>query len=300
MTRVAEVLATGGDYFEGARWHDGRWYVSDIYSQTVCAYDPVSGERTNLMHVEGNPSGLGWLPDGSLLVVSMHDRRLLRQMPDGEVRVHSDLSRLCPYDINDMVVDGRGRAWVGTIGFGITEGEAPRPGVLVRVDPDGGAFAVADELWCPNGIVMTADERTLIVAESFAGRLTAFTIDADGSLGDRRVYAQVGEPPAPDSTEAMMGALAIVPDGCAIDAADHVWAADAVGNRCVRLAPGGEVVDEVVDPEGRGIYACALGGPDGHTLLVCSVAGFFEAAQGLKGTANLLTTRVDVAHGGRP
>lgn len=299
MTRTADVLITGGDYFEGARWRDGRWWVSDIYRHTVCAVDP-SGRREDILQVDGRPSGLGWMPDGSLLVVSMDDRCLLRQSADGAVTVHADLSSLCPYDINDMVVDGDGRAWVGTIGFAIAEGADPRPGNLVRIEPDGTAAEAADGLWCPNGIVIAPDDRTLVVAESFAGRLTAFTIAADGSLTDRRVFAQFGDPPAPGSTEAMMGAAAAIPDGCAADADGYVWVADATGRRCVRVAPGGEVVGEVVDPEGRNIYACALGGTDGRTLLICSATGFFEAAQGLQGSAVLATTHVDVARGGRP
>lgn len=300
MTRNVDVLAEGGDYFEGARWHEGKWWVSDIYAETVRTYD-VDGTRTDVLRVDQHPSGLGWLPDGSMLVVSMKDRKILRRAVDGQLSVHADLSGICKYDINDMVVDDKGRAFVGTIGFAIAEGDEPRPGTVFRIDPDGAVEAAAEDLWCPNGLVIATDERTLIVAESFAGRLTAFTIADDGSLTDRRVFAQIGEPPAPSSTQDMLATAGLVPDGCAMDAEDHVWAADPMRQRCVRISPGGEIVDEVRDAEGRDIFACALGGPDGRTLLLCAAPDFFEASAGLnKGAGVLLTTTVDVPRGGRP
>ncbi|WP_199434108.1 SMP-30/gluconolactonase/LRE family protein [Qaidamihabitans albus] len=300
MARTVEKLAGGGTYFEGARWHEGRWWVSDIFESTVRTYD-TGGRGEDVMRVEHHPSGLGWLPDGSLLVVSMQDRLLLRRDPDGSVSVHADLSSSCKTDLNDMVVDEKGRAFVGTIGFAIAEGEQPRTGPVFRVDPDGTVTVAAEDLWCPNGMVIGTDERTLVIGESFASRLTAFTISDDGSLTDRRVHAQVGEAPAPGSTEDMFAAAALVPDGAAADAEDHVWVADPLRQRCVRISPEGGIVDEVVSPHGQDIFACALGGEDGRTLLLCAAPDFFAAAQGgNRGEGVLLTTRVDVPHGGRP
>lgn len=301
MSRTLSTLATNGNYFEGARWHDGHWWVSDIYAHTVHAFSPA-GARTDVLHVDHQPSGLGWMPDGSMLVVSMKDRKILRRKEGGDVTVHCDLSAICQHDINDMVVDADGRAYVGTIGFAIAEGGAPSTGEVFCVHPDGSVNVAAEDLWCPNGLVISNDQRTLVVAESFAGRLSAFSIGDDGSLGDRRVFAQVGEPPAIASAQEMLSAAELVPDGCAVDAEDHVWVADPFRQRCVRISPGGRVVDQVSDPEGRDIFACALGGPDGRTLLMCAAPDFFEASAGLnKGAGVLLTATVDVPRGnGRP
>ncbi|MBP2371002.1 sugar lactone lactonase YvrE [Pseudonocardia parietis] len=196
MSRAFQTVVDGGDYFEGVRWHEGRWYASDAFRGIVCAFDPA-GVREDLMQVDALCSGLGWLPDGSLLVVSMKDRTLLRRSPDGTVSTHADLAPVSEHWINDMVVDRQGRAWVGTIGFAIVDGADPEPGALYRVDPDGTVTVAVDGLWCPNGVVVTADGSTLVVAESFAARLTAFTIGADGALSERRVLAQFGTPPAP-------------------------------------------------------------------------------------------------------
>lgn len=293
MGRSFTTITEGGHYFEGVRWRDGHWYASDAFQGIVAAWDP-DGVRTDLMQVDALCSGLGWLPDGSLLVVSMKDRSLLRRSPDGTVTKHSDLTTLSPHWINDMIVDTRGRAWVGTIGFAIVDGADPEAGELFRVDPDGTAAVVADGLWCPNGCVVTADGKTMIVAESFAARLTAFTIGDDGTLSERRVLSQFGPPPKLSGAAEMLTAGDLAPDGLAIDAEDHVWVADAAGHRVARVSPEGEIVDEVSHPDGTPIYSCALGGTDGRTLMLAAAAGFFEAAQGVTGTAALITTQVEV------
>ncbi|BBF99057.1 MULTISPECIES: SMP-30/gluconolactonase/LRE family protein [Pseudonocardia] len=300
-TRSITRLATGGHYFEAPRWHDGRWWVSDIYAGVLCTYDE-EGTRTEVLRVEGNPSGIGWLPDGSMLVVSMHDRRLLRRSPDGEVTVHADLSRVCEHEINDLVVTSDGRAFTGTIGFAVAAGDPPRPGAVFRVDPDGSVHVAAEDVICPNGMVVTGDGSTLLVAESFAGRLTAFTIGADGELTDRRLFAQLAEPPELGPLPEVMAALALIPDGCAIDAEDGLWVADAGHQRVLRFDRTGTLVEEIADPHGNGVYACALGGDDGRSLLICTVPDFFAAATGVDtDKANLELTRVDVPHGtGRP
>lgn len=294
MSRTFHTLVDGGDYFEGLRWHNGRWYAADAFGGIVLSIDP-EGRRTDLMKVDALCSGIGWLPDDSLLVVSIKDRRLLRRTADGEVSYHADFSELCEYWINDMFVDTAGRAWVGSMGFDIVNGAAPATGDLLCADADGSVRVAASGLWFPNGVVVTGDGRTLIVAETFAGRLTAFTIAADGTLSDRRVLAQFGPEPVPTASAAeMLTTLELAPDGLTIDREDHVWVADAANRRCVRVSPDGKVTDEIAAPGGTNLYSCALGGADGTELVLALAEGFFEAAQGVTGTASLVATRVDV------
>lgn len=297
--RALTPLYEGGHYYEGPRWHEGRWYVSDFYDRAVYAVGE-DGSSEEVMQVPQQPSGMGWLPDGSLLVVSMRDRTLLRRSPGGSVAVHADVSEHCGGHLNDIVVDAAGRAFVGNFGFDLMAGADPRYAKLVRVDPDGSVAVVADELLFPNGSVIQGD--TLIVAETFGGRFSAFTIADDGSLTDRRVWAQLSPTPPMGTLGEMLaaGAGGFAPDGCTGDAEGHVWAADALAGRCARVAPGGEIVEEIHMPEGLGCFACALGGPDGRTLLICSAPDFAEEARRAAREAILFTTQVDVPHGGLP
>jgi sugar lactone lactonase YvrE len=292
-----ETLLEGGSFFEGPRWRDGRWWVSDFFRHRVITVDP-DGREEHVLTVEGRPSGLGWMPDGSLLVVSMTDRRVLRRSAGGGVTVHADVSRLCGGSLNDMVVDANGRAYAGEFGFDLAGGADPRPANLLRIDPDGTASIAADDMRFPNGSVI--DGRTLIVGETAGARYTAFTIGDDGSLRDRRIWAQVA--PAPEFTTfaETLGKLEFGPDGCALDAEGHIWSADEVGARCVRLAPGGAIVEEIAMPEGQDVFACMLGGDDGRTLLMCCAPDFDEQAREAAHEAVLLTTRVDVPHAGLP
>jgi sugar lactone lactonase YvrE len=244
------------------------------------------------MRVEAQPSGLGWLPDGSMLVVSMRDHRLLRRARDGSVSVHADVSEHCGGHLNDLVVDGAGRAYVGNFGFDLMAGADPEYAKLVRVDPDGTVSVAAQELMFPNGAVIEGD--TLIVAETMGGRMTGFTIAADGSLTDRRVWAQISPTPEMGPLGEMLSVGGFAPDGIALDAEGHVWAADALGGRAGRIAPGGEIVDEIRAPEGMGFFAVALGGSDGRTLLLCSAPDFAEDARKAAREAVLFTTTVEV------
>jgi sugar lactone lactonase YvrE len=282
--RSFATLADGGGFFEGPRWHDDRWWVSDFYRHTVFAID-ANGTHEEVVTVDAQPSGLGWMPDGSLLVVSMKDRRILRRWPDGSVTVHADINDHCGGHANDIVVDARGHAYVGNFGFDIMAGAPPCSATLVHVAPDGSVDRAAGNLAFPNGSVITPDGSTLIVGETMGGRYTAFTIRDDGSLTDRRVWATVE---------------GVAPDGCALDAEGHVWAADALGNRLVRVAEGKGVVDEIPGPAGLGIYACMLGGDDGCTLLACAAPDFFESNRATARDAVLLTTTVDAPHAGLP
>jgi sugar lactone lactonase YvrE len=297
--RELRQLLDGGAFFEGPRWHEGRWWVSDFYRRQVSTVD-ADGREERVLEVPEQPSGLGWMPDGSLLVVSRKDVKLLRRTPDGEVSEHADLSEHATGHLNDMVVDGQGRAFVGNFGFDLMAGADPAPTVLVRVDPDGAVTPVADELWFPNGTVITPDGGTLIVGETVAARYTAFTIAADGSLTDRRAWGQMAGFPDLSSMQTALATLQFAPDGCALDAEDHIWSADALGRRVARLAPGGEIVEEIPMPEGLGAFACMLGGDDGRTLLICAAPDFAEEMRTAAREGVLFTTRADVPHAGLP
>ncbi len=250
-----ETLAHGGAFFESPRWHEGRLWVSDFWTFQVLAVSP-DGTTEAVAEVPGSPSGLGWLPDGTLLVVSMRERRLLR-VDGGATVLHADLSAYAGPECNDMVVDTAGRAYVGTIDF-MAFADMPVTN-LVRVDPDGSATVAADGLSFPNGSVITPDGSSLIVAESWAQRLTAFDLQPDGSLANRRVWAELG--------------AGCAPDGIALDAEGAVWVADAGSKRAIRVREGGGILDEI-SAAGLDVIACALGGDDGRTLFLCTTPDF--------------------------
>ena len=282
--RKVVMLHVGGSFFEGPRWHDGRWYVSDFYQQHVIAVDPT-GKVEEILKVPEQPSGLGWLPDGSLLVVSMKDHKLLRRHPNGKVSVYADVSDYCGGWLNDIVVDGRGRAWCGNFGYNHFAGETPRTTNVIRVDPDGKAAIAASGMKFPNGSVVTPDNKTLIVGETTGACYTAFNIDDDGALTDRRTWAAL-----PD----------LVPDGCCLDAHGHVWSADPHDGRVRLLAEGSNVIEEIRTPSGTAPFACMLGGDDGRTLLLaCSPPGIGANREG-KTDGCLMTVGVDVPHAGYP
>jgi sugar lactone lactonase YvrE len=293
MKRELEVLATG-KFFEGPRWRDGRWWVSDFFRHGVYAVTP-EGHSEKIWHVDQQPSGIGWMPDGSMLVVSMKDRRILRRSVQGEVSVHADLSQYCGGFANDMVVDRHGRAFVGNFGFDLIGGEPAVPASLIRVDPNGNVHVAAENLYFPNGSVITPDGGALIVGESLGNRYTVFTIQADGRLVDRRVWAQFGPEPTLGALPETFKQIVVAPDGCALDAEGQIWAADAFHGRCVRVAKGGKITEEIKAPDGLGIFACMLGGHDGRTLLLCASTTYLETAEGV-----LLTTHVDAPHAGLP
>jgi sugar lactone lactonase YvrE len=300
MGRELRALVDGGSYFEGPRWHDGRWWVSDFYRNAVYAIDPDGRAEQAVELGDVEPSGLGWLPDGSLLVVSKKDHRILRRSPDGELSVHADLSAYCGGDLNDMVVSADGNAYAGNFGFDLMGGADPAYTVLVHVAPGGETEVAADELGFPNGAVITPDGATLIVAETIAARFTAFTIADGGRLTDRRIWAQVAATPPLGPIAESLPLLKFSPDGITLDAEEHVWAADALGGRVARVAPGGEIVDEIRAPEGLGFFACMLGGEDGRTLLLAGAPDFAEENRRNAREAVLLTTTVEAPHAGLP
>lgn len=252
------TLMTGLAFGESPRWYEDRLWLSDMGADEVVAVG-LDGRHEVAARVPATPMGLGWLPGGHMLIVSSRDGRLLRRRPDGSLVTHADLTGLADHAWGDMVVDGRGNAYVGNIGFDFPGGEFA-PGIIALVTADGSARQVADGVAFPNGMSVTPDNATLILAESYANRLTAFAVAADGSLTDRRVWADLGGG---------------VPDGICLDADGAVWYADVPNRCCVRVREGGEVLETVqLD---RGCFACALGGGDGRTLFM-TAAEWSDAA----------------------
>ena len=296
--REIRTVLDGMAYLECPRWHDGRLYLSDFYTHQVLSVDLDGGGFEPVATVPEQPSGIGWLPDGTMLVVSMRDRRVLRVRDGGEPAVHADLSSLAPWHLNDMVVDAAGRAYVGNFGFDLMTLEPIRETALIRVDPDGSAAVVTDGLRFPNGTVIFPDGRTLVVAETIAGRLTAFDVDDDGGLSNRRVWAQLSATVDTDDMGEVLAAGGIAPDGIALDAEGAIWVADAVGGRVLRVHQGGEIVEEIAP--GIGVFACALAGADGRTLVMCAAPSFAEHERRDTREARLLACEVDVPRAGLP
>jgi sugar lactone lactonase YvrE len=266
-----QTLMTGIAFGESPRWHDDRLWFSDWGTQEIIAVD-LEGKSEVIVSMPSFPFCIDFLPDGRLLIVSAHDRLLVRREPDGSLVTHADLSSLSEHPWNDIVVDGRGNAYVGNIGFEFPGGEFA-PGSLALVTPDGSARQVAGGVAFPNGIVVTPDNSTLIVAASYANRLTAFDIAVDGGLSDRRVWAELGDG---------------VPDGICLDAEGAVWYGDVPNRRCVRVREGGEVL-QAIDLD-RGCFACMLGGPARRTLfMVAREWGGVESTDEGARTGQLLT-----------
>lgn len=275
------ILIDGLAFPEAPRWHDGKLWFSDFYTQQVCRLDS-NGALETVVEIPDQPSGLGWLPDGRLQLVSMHDRRLLRLDKDG-VQTVADLGHLAPSHCNDMVVDRHGRAYIGNFGFDMFNKEPVRSTVLMLVTPDGEARIVAQDLLFPNGCVITPDESTLIVAETFGKRLTAFTIAADGSLKERRMWADLGE---------------ASPDGICLDAEGAVWVASPPTREFLRVREGGEILQRI-QVENQAI-ACALGGHDRRTLYMVTGRVSKRERALAERVGRIETVQVDVPGAGRP
>jgi sugar lactone lactonase YvrE len=277
---VAEprVLLSGIAFGESPRWHDGRLWFSDWATGEVIAVD-LAGASEVIARVPSFPFCLDFLPDGRLLVMSGGDGRLLSRRRDGSLVTHADLRSLGRYPWNEVVADRRGNVWVNNIGFDFPGG-AVAPGTIALVRPDGSVGEAAGGVEFPNGMVVTPDDATLILAESYGKRLTAFDIGSDGSLSNRRVWADLD------------GGC---PDGVCLDASGAVWYADVPNRRCVRVQQGGQVLDTIAID--RGCFSCALGGSDGKTLFI--VAAEWAGSGGLAAMiasrrGQLLTVAVDV------
>ncbi|MGH3679423.1 MAG: SMP-30/gluconolactonase/LRE family protein [Natronosporangium sp.] len=274
------TLTAGLAMGESPRWHDDRLWLSDMGANQVLAIDRA-GNQEVVAEIPAMPMGLGWLPDGRMLIVSSLDGRLLRRERDGSLVTHADLTGLASHAWSDMVVDGRGNAYLGNIGFEFPAGEFA-PGTLALVTPDGAARQVADGIAFPNGVAVTPDNSTLILAESYGNHLTAFDIAADGSLSNRRVWADLA------------GGY---PDGICLDAEGTIWYADVPNQRCVRVREGGEVLQTIeLD---RGCFACALGGEDGRTLFL-TAAQWSDSAGPEGRTGQVLTLPAPAPGAGWP
>jgi len=277
-----ELLVDGLDFGEGPRWHDGRLWYSDFYQHRVYAVSPGGARETILDLGSEQPSGLGWMPDGSVLVVAMTARRVLR-MAHGEVTIHADLSEIATWHCNDMVVAADGTAYVGNFGWDIEHDRGhPLAATLAVVRPDGSVQSGPGDLLFPNGSVITPDGSTLVIAETFGGRFSAFPLDADGCPGEGREWA-----PVPGAA----------PDGCTLDSDGGIWFADAAGSGVVRVLEGGTITDRLPTPQPA--YACMLGGDDGRTLFILTAPGAGADRAGT-GEGCIWTTTVEHAGAGLP
>lgn len=275
------TLLTGRGLVESPRWHGDRLYFSDWSAGEVIAVD-LAGDSEVVARVESFPLCTAWLPDGRMVIVSSQDGRLLRRESDGSLDTHAELGKA---GWNDIVVDGRGNAYVNAIGFDMMAGEEFKPGFVFLVTADGSVRQVAEDIAFPNGMAVTPDNATLIVADSYRHSLVAFDIGSDGGLSNRRVWADLGEG---------------TPDGICVDAQGAVWYADVPNQSCVRVDEGGAVLQTVkLD---RGGFACALGGPDATTLFIVAAQwqDMSETGPVPPGTGQVLTTQVDVPGAGWP
>jgi sugar lactone lactonase YvrE len=254
-----KLLLEGLQFPEGPRWRDEKLWFSDMNTRKVMTVD-LQGNAEIIVEMENSPSGLGWLPDGTLLIVSMEEERLLRFETDG-LKEHADLSSLATYRCNDMVVDKKGRAYVGNFGFDL-EGGKFKPAEIIMVTPEGDAQIVADNMVFPNGTVITPDDKTLIVGETYGNRLTAFNILEDGLLEGRRVWANLPS---------------LLPDGICLDAEGGIWFAAPGSGKVFRVLEGGTVTHEVKGSAQP--FACMLGGPDRRTLFVATSTAFDQTGQ---------------------
>lgn len=281
-----QTIMTGLMFGESPRWHDHRLWLADWGSHEVLAISSAGRREVvaSLKFRSFQPICIDWLPDGRLLIVSSRDGVLLRQERDGSMSTYADLSGIFRFGWNEIVVDGRGNTYVNCTGFDLMAGERFAPGMIALVTPDGAVRRVADDIAFPNGMAVTPDNSTLIVAESYAKKLTGFDIAVDGGLSNRRVWADLGDG---------------VPDGICLDAEGAVWHADVPNKRCVRVREGGKVL-QTIDLD-RGCFGCMLGGAAGGTLFLVA-----QEWRGLEGTGDksrtgkVLTVRVSAGHVGWP
>lgn len=274
-----KTLLEGFRFPEGARWHDDRLWFSDMHTGEVFRFDPETGAAPEVVtRIEDQPSGLGWLADGSLLISAMHRRVVLRDDLRGGQTIYADLSGMTAAPINDLVVDDSGTAYVGGFGYDLYADAPPRPGPIFAVPADGPPRLVEEEMVFPNGAVILPGTRTLVVAETWAARLTAFEIGPDGALADKRVWAELPE----GST----------PDGLCVDLEGGIWASCIGNGRYLRVVAGGEVTDAIEVP-GRCPADCVLGGSDGRSLFLLTANSWRPSeTEGREGRIEVVTVEV--------
>lgn len=276
------IFADNFVFLEGPRWHEGSLWISDMWGHTVHRIDP-QGNVSDVINVPERPSGLGFLPDGTLLIVSMADRCVYKNV-DGSLQLHADLSGSVGADINDMVVDDKGRAYVGNFGYDIFAGADERNAELILIEPDGSHRIVADELMFPNGMVLTNGGNTIVVAETFGHRLSAFDRDANGDLSNRRVFADLGE---------------LTPDGICLDTDGGIWIASFATGDFARVVDGGEITEQFSVGE-RAAVACQIGGSDNRTLYCMTYGGQIEDIASGARLARIEAVTVQVPGAGSP
>lgn len=285
-TFVGSELCCDLVFPEDPRWREGRLWISDMEDQCIKHFD-LQGREQVVMRWNHYPSGLGWLPDGDLVFVSVQEQKLYRLDSSGQTHLHADLAGIAISYINDMVVDGSGRCYVGSMGFNVWGDETPQAGTLVIVEPDGQVGLGAADMLFPNGTVITPDGRTLIVAESMGQRLTAFDIQDDGALANRRCWAETGE---------------ASPDGICLDADGAVWVASPSTAEVLRISEGGEISRRIPLPSGLSAFAVMLGGEDGKRLFIMASTPMGDTQEDRlrKRPGKILYLDVEVAHAGLP
>ena len=290
MTKRTTILMDGLTFGEGPRWHEEKFYFSDFYSHKVFSLD-MDGNSEVIVEVPAQPSGLGWMPDGTMLIVSMKDKKLLSFNKNTLSEV-ADLSNLAGFHCNDMVVDDQGNAYIGNFGFNTYSGEEIRPANLILVRPGEDPCLAADDLLFPNGTVITPDGKTLIVGETYAARLTAFDINQDATLSNRRVWADF-------TLDADEGDIPL-PDGMCLDAEGAIWVASPSTAEVIRVREGGVILDRISVETNA--YACMLGGDDLKTLFICTsnASGVDPESALREKSGKIETIKVEVAGAGRP
>ena len=288
-TLTAEPFLSGLFFGECPRWHEGRLWYSDFFDHAVFSVSP-DGDRRVEVPFDGEPGGLGWLPDGRLLVISRLDRAVLRREEDGSLVQHGDLRPWATWHANDMVVATNGQAYAGNFGFDLDSLYAGKmdpseiaPTSIIRVDPDGTSSEAASDIAFPNGTVITADDTTLIIAESIGGRLTAFDREADGTLTNRREWAPLTR---------------VAPDGICLCEDNTIWVANALAPECVRVAEGGEVLERV--STSMNCFACMLGDDDRRTLYMVTAPDSHDAKAKAARLGAIEKVRTTVPGAGRP
>jgi len=287
MSIKTKVLVDGMTFTEGPRWKDGKLYFSDFFSHKVFAVN-MEGHLETVIEIPYQPSGLGWMPDGQMLIVSMNDQKLL-SFSNNKLTEVADLSKLATHFCNDMVVDKKGNAYIGNFGFDLHSGEPVKSTNIIMVKPGEEPKVVAEDVFFPNGSVITPDDKTLIVGETFSSLLTAFDIGESGLLSNRRIWADL---------RSIQEGYSPVPDGICLDAEGAIWVASPTTNDVIRVKEGGELLEKIeLD---RGAFACMLGGEEGNTLFISTANGSEESVCLKDRSARIETIEVSIPRAGLP
>jgi sugar lactone lactonase YvrE len=290
MVETPRPLIDGRTFVEAPRWHENRLWFSDIYTHEVLSAEDDGSDLRVEVALPGEPAGIDWLPDGRLVVVSRRDRKLMRREHDGTIVVHGDLGEHATGWCNEVIVDKRGRAYVGNFGFDLEKRGPMTPAAIHRVDLDGSITAVAEDIWFPNGCVITPDD-VFLVAETFGNRVSAFDLTEDGRLVNRRVWAEFGPLPQATTLDDALPEFVVSPDGMCLDAEGALWIADLTSSKMLRIREGGQVLEEI--QPGMMPFSGALGGVDGRTMFICAAPYFDDVERKGRSLSAVLHVRVD-------